>query len=221
MKPLEKPFKLNSGTTFCLSKVYPDNKGCFVVYSRKIPAITNTLVRFDADGNELYRFAVPVELYPVYFEFDDLSQKFLMAFQGNDSVNAGNMEKFILCAMDSTGNISWKNEFEHTGFVNQIIKSENNYMVISSFKTCNIDGTIYKINADASLWGAMMINFDQSGKITNKFAIKKTSSFYISDVFKLSATSICLIGRKSSPDQPEGDLFFAIVQPGGKIIFNN
>jgi len=221
LKRIEKPIKYDSLNYFVDSKVYSTTSDCFVVYTHKKPTLFNSVVRYDSIGNELSRFSIPISLVPVYFDFDDINQKYLMAFKGEDTAQRSQLEPLTICSIDSAGSVLWSSSFELNGSLSGIVRTDNNYLIFANYRACNISGNIIVPNQTEIQWGSVIVNISESGTIKNFFTINKKQSFHISQVLKLSSNSICLIGLKNAPKEMGGNLFFSLMQPNGKVVFTN
>lgn len=221
LKPLEKPSKTMAPGDFKASGIFPDKSGCFVLYSLKSADSSSILVRYDSLGTELKRDTLPLNQNPVFFSFDDISQTILLAFHRKDSADTENMETWNVCLLDSSGRFVWNTLFKMDGKLVDIVKTESNFLVIANYRAFSIAGKLQKASPDGTLWGSLMVNMGPSGAIKNSIAIKKKQAFHVSHVFKLSSNSICTIGYKSAPGDRNGDLYFAVLQPDGKIVFTN
>jgi hypothetical protein len=221
LKKIEKPIKPDSVNYFIDSKVYSTNSGCFVVYTHKKTTLINTVVRFDSIGNEMSRFSIPVSLFPVYFDFDDINQKYLMAFKGQDTTQLSQLEPLTVSSIDSAGTTLWSASFELNGALANIVRTDNNFLIFANYRACNISGNIIVPNQTEIQWGSVIVTVSESGIIKNFFTINKKQSFHISHILKLSSNSICLIGFKKAPNATSGNLFFSLMQPNGKVVFTN
>jgi len=203
------------------SKIYGHKGGCVGVFCKQIPEIVNNFAILDSTGKLESFTTIPISEYPVFLNYDDINQRALIAFQGKDSLRLDEMENSTVCLIDSIGNISWKCGFDLAGNIIDIIKTDNLYQVFLNYKSYNINGKKGKAGSDALQWGTIVVNIDDSGSIKEITPIKQSYSFHVTNIVKLSGQSICLIGYKTSPDQPNGPLFFSIITTSGKIVFSN
>lgn len=221
-KQLERPFTVPKDSPKPLfQKVLGYNGGCMGIYTKQNPEISNTLVKLDSTGKELFRSSIPVFAVPVFMDYDDINQRVLVALKGDAQNNLEKLESATICLTDSVGNTKWKTEFSISGNIVDIIKTEGIYQVFINYKNYKIEERIGSVDQSGTLWGAMVINIDETGKITEIVPLTQAYSYFISDVIKLSGQTICLIGYKSKPGETDATLHFSIINASGKIIYTN
>lgn len=198
--------------------IYGFDKGLVCLVSGEADTtIQNTLVRLDAEGNEIISQKVPVNHNPCFIKFDEINQKTLMAFSEPENDSSAYISSITICQADSIGEIIWESSFGVHGELVDIIKTGEKHLAIFNFKNYQWNDT----KIENEIWGALILEIDENGNTTKATPIKSSYNFHISKTFTVSKDEISLIGYASEPNSNEGKLLYLIIDPNGELKFEN
>ncbi len=210
------------------------NNGCFAVISSLFPGIdsvsvTNTIVRLDLKGNELFRKKINPGSVMRWFLFDDINNKLFTAFQGKKvaPTEIGPAD-LTFSALDSAGNAIWNYSEKIEGQLSDIIRTDNNWLIY-----CNVSGyssdnkwISVKDEKDQASKGILSILIDSSGKQVQFNQYKQSNPAVMERLIKLNSETLNILGFRNkninnpgSPGDNPGKLVYILVDKKGNPIY--
>ncbi|MGM0496792.1 MAG: hypothetical protein ACQESJ_02655 [Bacteroidota bacterium] len=196
---------------------------------------SNSIYKFDHDGNLLDNKKLGYKQIPQYFRYDDLNQTYLMAFQGmkNDTVSDKSSKMDTLnivrtnTELDST---LWENQFTYKGELVDIVKMDLDYLVFCNYQS--YESTSGKINKNQletdSPSAALAFHINEKGNIGKVENYEHSNPFFLVNAEKLSSEKINLQGIESEyfnvlKKEPETiseqyDIYYSIINKKGENV---
>ncbi len=155
----------------------------------------NTLIYLDENGEEMFvNVFEDVEKFPRLMKYDEIDNKFIMAFRGDSPTQDFFREKETrIIALNGLGERLWDNQFNYAGSIVDLISLNNGFIFVSNFTLLKMDGITYDMGRDGST-NVVVYKLDRQGNILRKSVIENKESFYLNKVIKASENNINLLG---------------------------
>jgi hypothetical protein len=201
---------------------YGSENGCVVLVSGFLDGRSrNTLVRLDNKGKELYASKIAIELFPVYLNFDEISQNSILAFGRNYTDNSKLYNNYVICSTDSLGTIQWQTPIDLNGQLVEIVKSSDKYLAFMNYQSYNINNDRKSSTTPSNGWGHVVVELSERGNIEKSTAIPSTTNLFVNRVFPISNAEFNLIGFENQPGELSEKLKYILINPNGELLFKN
>lgn len=173
-------------------------EGCAIlINSRHLASqmAMNTIIYLDENGEQMFvHILEDVESFPRLLKYNEIDNKFIMAFRGespNEDLFREKNSRII--ALNVLGERLWDNQFSYAGNIVDLIPLNDGFIFVSNFTLLNLDGISYDMGRDGST-NAVVFKLDRQGKVLRHNVIENKQSFYFNTVIKASENNINLLG---------------------------
>ena len=209
------------------------DEGCDVIFNIfDTHIVRNLIIGFDNDGKQKEKIEVGVPAFPRYFNYDEISQKYLMVFKGVAFNPFQNLTgDLTICQLDAlTKQVSWINNLAIKGTFVDLVKLNQDILLFSNFTEYQSSAKkLYSYaGTDSIATNSLLVVLDENGSIKNEIPIINSKPFYIIKSIKINSNSFNLIGFKSqlpkfqtSMRNEQSEFLYLLMNSNGKIYFDN
>jgi len=208
-----------------------DITGCnLLITAIKDNTIKNSLFEINTEGKQNKKSDLKAGLFPIYFNYDEINETYLIGYKGNSYVNAdkNKLQKILLKLYDKTDlSQKWFNKFDIKGNLTDIIKMNNNYFVVMNFVEFKHGNNTLNSKATGSTNSIISI-INNNGKVIDVLPLYKTKPYFIKKAIKINSKTINLLGFDGDYTEINtinksniGNLNYILLNDKPKMIFNN
>lgn len=187
--------------------------------SKTDSSLSNTLVKFDLNGKEKINKKIAFNSPICCFASDSSGNNHLVVSKiGNNS------ENICLSYINDEGNPIWQNIYQMKGNPQEVLFSENTFLIFGDFSSININNQIYygvEPNSDAT--SVFVLSSDKTGKKIKFLPFKSKESIKLIYVRLYDAGNIHFWAKENQKEPPSKTSGFiqAIINSSLQIRYSN
>ncbi|MFA9392845.1 MAG: hypothetical protein ACERKD_23760 [Prolixibacteraceae bacterium] len=192
----------------------------------------NIILEIDSTGKVFNKIVLDEGDYPRYFYYDEINEKFLVAFKGTmDTEYSNEMETLTIAMYDRTSKL-WDFNFEMMGSLIDIVHTNDNLLVFSNFNRYSRvwgEGELVRLADDSpGANNVMSLFISNKGKFISENNYLRKTPFFGVKVLKVNSNNInvvCFDGQKPKNDYRNfiynNQLVYLLTDPKGQVEYQN